>query len=80
MGIKGNKRNALQLNAKLAQSEEIQTKLEDAGLDVMDYDKKDGRYRVRLTTSDVKKHQDLLTELIKQSYGKTFNEQPEDLI
>lgn len=67
-------KSTLILNVKLEQSEETQAKLEDAGLDVMDYHKRDRRYCIRLTTSDVKKHEDLLTELIKQSYGKTLND------
>lgn len=42
-------------------------KLEDAGLDVLDYDKDWGRYRIRLTKADLKKHTDLLTEILQQT-------------
>lgn len=73
-------KSTLILNVRLEQSEEMQTKLEDAGLDIMDYHKRGRRYRIRLTTSDVKKHEDLLTELIKHSYGKTFNNELVDFI
>ena len=44
-------------------------KLEEAGLDVMDYDKRWGAYRLRLTKNDIKKHSDLLLRLLKMSYG-----------
>jgi len=35
----------------------------------MDYDKKWSRYRLRLAKGDFKKHRDLLTKLLRQSYG-----------
>ena len=54
----------------LDRSEEIQNKLEEAGIDVMEYDIRWGRYRIRLGKGDIKKHDPLLRELMKKAYGE----------
>jgi len=43
--------------------------LEDAGIDIMEYDSRRGRYRIRLGKGDIKKHETLLRELMKMAYG-----------
>jgi hypothetical protein len=48
------KRDWIRLEPRLERSEEIQTKLEEAGLDVMEYRR--GRYRINLSRGDIKKH------------------------
>jgi predicted transport protein len=48
-------KNSLRLEPRLQRTDEIEEKLEAAGLDVMDYDKKWGRYRIRLSKGDIKK-------------------------
>jgi hypothetical protein len=55
------------MEPRLPQSAEWDKKLSDAGLDVLDYDKDWGRYRIRLTKADLKKHADLLTEILQQT-------------
>lgn len=50
------KKNILRLEVRHSRSDEIETKLENLGLDVMDYDQKWRRYRIRLTREDIKKH------------------------
>ena len=62
------KKNFLKFEPRIKQSEETTKMLEDAGLDVMDYDARWGRYRVRLTPADLKRHEDLLRNLFKQAY------------
>ena len=47
----------------------VDQEVERAEIDVMDYDKKWGRYRLRLAKGDVKKHRDFLTKLPRQAYG-----------
>lgn len=42
-----------------------------AGLDLMDYDTKWGRYRFRLQRGDVKKHADVLRQLLEASYRES---------
>ncbi|HXG33876.1 MAG TPA: DUF5655 domain-containing protein [Bryobacteraceae bacterium] len=55
---------------RLDRSDEIQSKLEEAGIDVMEYDSRWGRYRIRLGKGDVKRHEPLLRELMKMAYGE----------
>jgi len=61
------KKNWLRINVRLEHSEEIQSKLDEAGLDVIGYGKF-GRYKIRLAKDDIKRHEDLLKELLKTSY------------
>lgn len=53
----------------LLRSLKIDQELERAEIDVMDYNKKWGRYRLRLVKGEIKKHRDLLTKLLRQAYG-----------
>jgi len=59
------KRNNLRLELRLPQTPETTKELEESSLDLMDYDKRWGRYRVRLEKADIKNHRDLLTRLMK---------------
>ena len=62
------KKNSFRAEIRLASSPDIDQQLETAGIEVMDYTKF-GRYRLRLTKNDIKKHSDLLLKLLKTSYG-----------
>jgi hypothetical protein len=62
------RKNSFRMEPRLPQSPEWEQKLEAAGLDVMAYDKQWGRYRIRLTKDDLRKHEALLTELLKTAY------------
>jgi len=62
------KKNNLRLEVRLEQSEEMRDRLEKAGLDLMDYASRSGRYRIRLTKSDVAQHSGLLRELLHESF------------
>jgi hypothetical protein len=61
-------KNSLRLEPRLKREDEMEEKLEAAGLDVMDYDKKWGRYRIRLSKGDIKKHSEFLTNLLRSAY------------
>lgn len=61
-------KNSLRIEPRLKREDEMEEKLEAAGLDVMDYDKKWGRYRIRLSKGDVKKHSEFLTNLMRSAY------------
>jgi hypothetical protein len=63
------KKNSFRAEIRLGSSPGIDQMLEAAGIEVMDYDAKWGRYRLRLTKSDIGKHSDLLLKLLKMSYG-----------
>lgn len=45
--------------------------MDDAGLDVMEYDQRTGRYRIRLSKGDIKKHSELLTHVLKSAYDNS---------
>lgn len=61
------KKNYVRLEIRLPRSDEIEDKLNEIGLDVMDYDKRWGRYRIRLSNSDIKKHTVFITEILKKA-------------
>lgn len=61
-------KQALRVEPRLRRSEDIETKLEEAGLDVMEYSARNGRYRIRLTKDDVEKHRELLTDILRLAY------------
>ena len=58
------KKVGFQTNIYLKLSSQIDQQLASAGIDVMDYDKRGGAYRLRLTKSDIKKHSELLLRLV----------------
>lgn len=68
------KKSSFNIELKIKQSEEVEKMIEDAGLDLMNYDKRRGRYRVRLSKQEVNKHKELITNLLKVAYGKITEE------
>lgn len=64
-------KNALRLEVRLPRSEETEASLVDHGLDLMDYDTRWGKYRIRLARGDVKKHSDFLAKLLRTAAGLT---------
>ena len=63
------KRDWLRLEVRLDRSDETQAGLDASGLDVMDYDARWGRYRIRLAEGDSAKHKVFLTELMTKAFG-----------
>jgi hypothetical protein len=63
------KKASFHTNIYLKSSPQIDQQLASAGIDVMDYDKRGGAYRLRLTKGDIKKHSELLLRLLKMAYG-----------
>jgi len=64
-------KNAMRLEIRLKKDEETERKLNDAGLDVMDYDNRWGRYRIRLSKGELDKHSDVLKEILLEAYEST---------
>jgi predicted transport protein len=62
------KRNHLRLELRLPRTDELDSKLENSGLDVMDYDERWRRYRIRLTRPELQKHNEFIRELLRQTY------------
>lgn len=63
------KKDWLRLEIRLDRSDEIQNQLDGSGLDVMDYDSRWGRYRIRLAKGDITKHHEFLMALLKRAHG-----------
>jgi hypothetical protein len=63
------RRSSLNVDFKLPSTPELDQELHQAEIDVMDYDRKSGRYRLRLSKGDVQKHSKLLVRLSRLSYG-----------
>ena len=62
-------KSALRLEVRLPPSPETEAILETAGLDVMDYDKRWGRYRLRLGKGEVAKFTVVLSDLSQQAFA-----------
>ncbi len=63
------KKDWLRLEVRLEKSEETQAELDDSGLDVMDYDSRWGRYRLRLTPADAAKHQEFIVAFLEKAFN-----------
>ncbi len=62
------KKDWLRLEVRLDRSDEMQTQLDGSGLDVMDYDARWGRYRIRLAKGDTTKHKEFLVALMEKAF------------
>jgi len=64
-------KNALKLEIRMKRSDERENTISGKGLDLMDYNKK-GRYRIRLSKSDLSKNTEFINELLKTAYSETM--------
>ncbi len=64
------RKNSLNVDVRIQQSADIDKQLEQAGIDVMGYDKRWGNYRLRLAKDDIAKHSELLRGLLKRAYER----------
>ena len=64
-------KNTIRVEPRLKRSPDIQDAIEAAGLDVMDYDNRWGRYRIRLARGDIKKHPDVLKDLFQRAHQES---------
>jgi hypothetical protein len=62
------KKGFIRFEPRLKSSTETTERLESAGLDVMDYDSRWGRYRIRLKPGEIEEHKEILTEVIKEAF------------
>lgn len=63
-------KQGIKLEIKLPHSSELTEKLEEAGLDVMDYNTRHGNFRIRLKLGEIAKHKEMLAELIGDAYKR----------
>ena len=68
------KKNFLRFEPRLENTTEMHERLEQSGLDVMDYDKRWGRYRIRLQPGDLDKHAKVLEEVVADAYRNAVKE------
>jgi predicted transport protein len=64
------KKNNLNLELKIPQTEELDQKIEDAGIETLEYNKRWGNYRLRLTKDQVKSKAEVLRELMQLAYDR----------
>jgi predicted transport protein len=62
------RKNTLILSLRLPQSAEVQSRLEEADLETLEYDRREGGYRIRLGADDLEKRGEILRQLIEMSY------------
>jgi hypothetical protein len=63
------KKNFTRMEIRLEKSEELENEIESKGIDLMDYDKRYGKYRIKITSNDLKKHKDFIKDLVRKSKG-----------
>lgn len=62
------KKGFIRFEPRLKNLQETQERLESAGLDVMDYDTRWGRYRLRLKPGEIKNNKEILTDVVKEAF------------
>lgn len=65
------KKGFMRFESRLKISTNIQERFESSGLDVMDYDIRWGRYRIRLQPGDIEKNKDMLTAVVKEAFDES---------
>ncbi len=61
-------KNALRLEIKLPKADEYDEIISSSGLDMLDYDKRWGNYRLRLTEKEIEKHKETIKQLLLTAY------------
>lgn len=69
--FKPKKQNTI-MEIRLDQIEDTDKKIENAGLDLMGYDNKWGKYRIRIFKKDLSENKALIMDLLKKASGKIF--------
>ena len=64
------KRQFVKMELKLPATDDVDSAIETAGFDTLDYDARYGAYRLRLTASDVQKHEGVLRTLMSLAYAR----------
>jgi len=72
------KKNFMRMEIRLDKSEELENEIENLGIDLMDYDKRNGRYRIKLTMNDLKKQKEFIGVLVKKSKNIEIEKQVEE--
>ena len=62
------KKDHIRIQPRMSKSAELEEAAETAGVDVMDYNARYARLRIRLQKGDVQKHADILRKILEASY------------
>src|SRR6266496_506009 len=62
------KKDWLRVEPRMEKTDDLDARIETAGLDVMDYDARWRRYRIRVTKDDFKKQESVLRELLREAW------------
>jgi hypothetical protein len=63
------RKTALIFEVRMPKSDEISQRLDEAGLEILAYDRHFGYYRTRVSAEDVSEHEDLLVSLMHEAFG-----------
>jgi hypothetical protein len=66
------KNNVLKISLKIPKSDEIDGKIDATGLDILDYDEKWNRYRIRIKKDEIEKKKETIIELLKIAYNNSI--------
>lgn len=64
------KKNQINLEVKIPETDETDAKIDSSGIETLEYNKRWGLYRLRLTKEDIKKNSETLRELIHAAYER----------
>jgi predicted transport protein len=64
------KKSTVNLEIKLPKTADVDAKIEQAGLDALEYNSRWGIYRLRLSASDLKDKSDVLRDLMRLAYER----------
>jgi len=67
-------KNKMNLAIKIPKTEEVDVKIDGAGLDTLEYNKKWGNYRLQVRKADIKENSEVLVELAKMAYDRRVND------
>lgn len=63
-------KSGMRLDIRIPQDNEIDQLMADSDIDVLEYDKRRGAYRLKLTQKDVKSKEEVLIRLLEQAYSR----------
>lgn len=68
------KKSFMRAEIRLEESEELEKEMEQEGLDLLDYDKRGKRYRIKFTTNEISKKREFIEKIIKKAKGIKIEE------
>jgi len=64
------RKGALNVDIRHPQTEELDKELSEANLDILEYDKRWGAYRIKLNKKDIEDHKDLIANLLHKAFDE----------